>query len=211
LVFVRKQSDDLKELGCVQFSDVDVTNIEAIKNAARLVVEQGFQVDIVINNAGYFYGPREEVTKDTMNYDEQLKQIDICGIGPLRVSASLQQAGALKKQAQLIVITSQAGSVEWRFTQNKNEGGDYGHHMSRAACNMGAVLLAEELRDEDISVVLLHPGFNRTEMTRKYESIWDEEGAVEVEEGAQRVMYEVGMRHETGSCINCEDGLKIPW
>ena len=28
-------------------------------------------------------------------------------------------------------LPSQAGSVEWRTTQNKGEGGDYGHHMSR--------------------------------------------------------------------------------
>ena len=212
LVFGRKQSDELKELGCVQMTGVDVTNTSAVKNACRKVVEQGYQLDIVINNAGYFYGPREAVTPtDTMNYDEELKQIDICAIGPLRVSACLRQAHALKNDAQVIVITSQAGSLQWRFTQNKNVGGDYGHHMSRAACNMGAVLLGEELRADGVSVVLLHPGFCRTEMTRKYESIWDAEGAVDAPVGAMRVLFEVGRKHESGSYINCEDGLRIPW
>ena len=212
LVFGRKQSDELKELGCIQMTGVDVTNTSAVKNACRKVVEQGYQLDIVINNAGYFYGPREAVTPtDAMDYDEELKQIDICAIGPLRVSACLRQANALKNNAQIIVITSQAGSVQWRFTQNRNVGGDYGHHMSRAACNMGAVLLGEELKADGVSVVLLHPGFCRTEMTRKYQSIWDAEGAVDVEIGAMRVLVEVGKKHESGSYINCEDGLRIPW
>ncbi len=63
-----------------------------------------------------------------MNFDEQLKQINICAVGPLRVSSALQRAGLVK--GSIVVISSQAGSAEWRFTQNP-EGGDYGHHMSR--------------------------------------------------------------------------------
>merc|ERR1712050_338060 len=97
----------------------------------------------------------------------------------------------------------------WRTTQNKDEGGDYGHHMSRAACNMGAVLMAEELRSKGVAVVMLHPGFNRTEMTAKYSEIWDIEGAVEPHIGAKRVLHEVALSgmDRTGQFINCEDGL----
>ena len=50
-------------------------------------------------------------------------------------------------------------------------------------------------------------------MTKKYEHIWEVEGAVDPSTGAKRVLYEVinnGME-ETGSFINCEDGLIIPW
>ena len=45
--------------------------------------------------------------------------------------------------------------------------------MSRAACNIAGVLQAEELRSKGYTVILLHPGFNRTEMTKKYSHIWD--------------------------------------
>lgn len=110
-------------------------------------------------------------------------------------------------------MTSQAGSCEWRKTQNAGNGGDYGHHMSRAACNIAAVLCAEELRKEQVAVGLLHPGFNRTEMTAKFAEIWDEEGAVDSSVGAKRVLHEVGRisMETTGLFINCEDGLQIPW
>jgi len=114
---------------------------------------------------------------------------------------------------RIVTISSQAGSCEWRTTQNKNKGGDYGHHMSRAACNIGMVLLSEELKAQNIAIGVLHPGFNRTEMTKKYEHIWDEEGAVESKHGAMRVLHEVKnvSMKTTGKFINCEDGLQIPW
>jgi len=74
-------------------------------------------------------------------------------------------------------------------------------------------VLAEEVKDMGYPVLLLHPGFNKTEMTKKYEAIWEIEGAVDPSVGAKRVLYEViknGM-DETGAFINCEDGLRIPW
>merc|ERR1711948_195088 len=141
----------------------------------------------------------EKETINTMNFDEQLKQIDICGVGPLRISSELYKAGLLPKDSKIIIITSQAGSCEWRFTQNKDEGGDYGHHMSRAACNIAGVLMSEELKASGVPVVMLHPGFNRTTMTAKYSHIWDVEGAVPPEEGAKRVLYEVSKVDATSS------------
>ena len=61
------------------------------------------------------------------------RQINICALGPLRVNNACVNEGVLADGAKLAIITSQAGSTEWRSTQNKEEGGDYGHHMSRAA------------------------------------------------------------------------------
>merc|ERR1719310_137942 len=148
-----------------------------------------------------------------LNFKEDMKQIDICALGPLRISSALYNAGKIKPGGRIVTISSQAGSCEWRTTQNKNKGGDYGHHMSRAACNIGMVLLSEELKAQRIAVGLLHPGFNRTEMTKKYEHIWDKKGAVPPAEGALRVLHEVirASLEKTGAFVNCEDGLRIPW
>ena len=139
--------------------------------------------------------------------------IDVCALGPLRVSSAAYNQGKIATGGQVIVISSQAGSVEWRKTQNADNGGDYGHHMSRAACNIAGVLLAQELRARGVAVVMLHPGFNRTEMTKKYEHIWEIEGAVDPNEGAKRVLHEVGVAsiETSGLFINCEDGLQIPF
>lgn len=112
----------------------------------------------------------------------------------------------------MAIISSQGGSIAWRTTQNPT-GHDYGHHMSKAAANMAGALLAQELRGRGIIVSLLHPGFNKTEMTKKYVAIWEVEGAVDASVGAKRVVHEIGQMslENTGSFINCEDGLHIPW
>jgi NAD(P)-dependent dehydrogenase (short-subunit alcohol dehydrogenase family) len=112
----------------------------------------------------------------------------------------------------VVIISSQGGSISWRTTQNPT-GHDYGHHMSKAAANMAGVLLAQELKERGLAVVLLHPGFNKTDMTKKYEGIWEVEGAVDGSVGAKRVLHEIGVAdlESSGKFINCEDGLEIPW
>ena len=212
VVVGRKSSDELDALGSsvTVITGVDMCDDAAVKALPDRV---GAPVDYVINNAGYFPGTAKGESLASMDFPEQLKQIDVCAVGPLRISSALYNAGKVSKDGgKIIIVTSQAGSVDWRFTQCP-EGGNYGHHMSRAACNIGGVLLALELKKAGVAVVLLHPGFNRTEMTAKYSHIWDIEGAVESSVGAKRVLYEClrcGME-QTAKFINCEDGLEIPW
>ena len=85
--------------------------------------------------------------------------------------------------------------------------------MSRASCNIMGVILSQELKPANVSVQLVHPGFCRTSMTKKYEHIWDIEGAVEPHVGAKRVLHEAikSDMSTTGTCVNSEDGLRIPW
>jgi len=209
----RVSSPELDALKVAQnITGVDVCDTATVES---MVAKIDAPLDIVINNAGYFW-PFEghETLADGLNFEEQLKQINICAVGPLRVSSLLHKAGKIKRDdtGAIIIISSQAGSTSWRFTQNP-EGGDYGHHMSRASCNIGAVLLSQELKKDGVPVVMLHPGFNRTDMTKKFQEIWDVEGAVEASEGAKRCLYEIKSctMARTGLFINCEDGLQIPW
>jgi len=214
VVACRKTSAELDALGVEVITGVDVQHRDGISEMCKKLKKP---LDIVINNAGYFPDIHETITdpENPLNYAEELKQIDICALGPLRVIAELHKSGKLVQDGtgKAIIISSQAGSATWRFTQNKDSGGDYGHHMSRAACNIAGVLASEELKKFKIPVVMLHPGFNRTGMTAKYSHIWDIEGAVEAHVGAKRVLHEIEqitMEH-TGMFINCEDGLQIPW
>lgn len=198
---------------------VDVTKDEAM---TKMSTELEQPLDIVINCAGYFYGPTESLgvgREGHLNFQQQLLQIDVCALGPLRITAALYKAGQIKPGGKVIIITSQAGSCEWRFTQNPTPvvgaefHGNYGHHMSRAATNIMGCILSQELKADDIPLQMLHPGFNRTGMTQKYSHSWDIEGAVEPTVGAKRVLYETlkADMSTTGTVINCEDGLRIPW
>jgi len=211
----RKDPGELPSMEGVKIlDDVEVQSEASVNNMAARIEAP---LDVVIVNAGYFPNIHETLTDEAnpLNFDEELKQIDVCALGPLRCTYALHKKNLLKNDgsSRVVIISSQAGSAEWRFTQNKDNGGDYGHHMSRAACNIAGVLMSEELKKHNIPVVMLHPGFNRTDMTAKYAHIWDEEGAVEKEVGAKRVLHEVKLvsMETSGQFINCEDGLQIPF
>ena len=85
--------------------------------------------------------------------------------------------------------------------------------MSKAAANMMAKLLSQEVKSKGIAVGIFHPGFNKTGMTAKYKDIWEKEGAVDASVGAKRILYEAGRlsMETTGKFVNCEDGLEIPF
>lgn len=211
IAICRSSSEELEALNPDEIvTGIEVTSDEACSTIADKIT--GGAIDILVNNAGYFYEPVEMVTDKSVNYAEQLKMIDICAIGPLRVSENLYNGGLLKEGSSIAMITSQGGSISWRTTQNP-EGGDYGHHMSKAAANMMSVLLSQEFKGKNIAVGILHPGFNKTGMTAKYEHIWEVEGAVDASVGAKRVFHEIEKINmdTTGKFINCEDGLEIPW
>lgn len=70
----------------------------------------------------------DEETLQNLHFDEELKMINICAVGPLRVSSALVNAGLMKNGSKIVMITSQGGSVSWQTTQNPN-GHDYGHHV----------------------------------------------------------------------------------
>ena len=49
-------------------------------------------------------------------------------------------------------------------------------------CVRFQVLMSQEIKGKGVWVGILHPGFNRTNMTSKYAHIWDKEGAVSVQD-----------------------------
>ena len=224
----RNSSTELDEFAAANPGSVTIiVGIDVCKDETmeKMCTECKDPIDIVINCAGFFYGPAESVgvgCEGHLNFKMAMLQIDVCGVGPLRITSALYKAGLLKrdgKPGKVIIITSQAGSCEWRFTQNPTPKpgeefhGNYGHHMSRAATNIMGVILSQELRADGIPVQMLHPGFNRTAMTQKYAHIWDIEGAVEPHIGCKRVLYETlkADLSTSGTVINCEDGKRIPW
>lgn len=82
---------------------------------------------------------------------------------PNRHVECLVTGGKLKPGSRIGFITSEGGSIGLRT--EKEGGGNYGHHGSKAAQNMMCKMLAYDLKPHEISVVMIHPGFLRTSMT----------------------------------------------
>ena len=119
----RKASDELRALNPEEIIEgVDVTDVRRLevvapRSMAREVSDAGFALDVVVNNAGYFYEPVEKVTDGTMAFDEEMKMIDICAVGPLRVTTALYREGKIAKGSKVAMVTSQGGW--WRGERSR--------------------------------------------------------------------------------------------
>jgi NAD(P)-dependent dehydrogenase (short-subunit alcohol dehydrogenase family) len=66
----------------------------------------------------------------------------------------------MSKGSKVALVSSRVGSLA-----DNTSGGMYAYRMSKTALNMAGVSLAKDLATRGILVVLLHPGFIRTDMT----------------------------------------------
>ncbi|EHK97519.1 putative Uncharacterized oxidoreductase [Glarea lozoyensis 74030] len=109
-------------------------------------------------------------------------------ISPPFIVHSLTRAKYLTKGSKVLLISSESGSITLRH--EKEGGGNYGHHASKAALNMVGKLLSLDLKDEGVIISILHPGFMRTEMTAGvgFDKYWDDGGAVTPDEAAKTLI-----------------------
>jgi NAD(P)-dependent dehydrogenase (short-subunit alcohol dehydrogenase family) len=73
-------------------------------------------------------------------------------IGPVFLISKLVSEGLLKEGSKIVLVSSESGSIGLRH--EKEGGGNYGHHASKAALNMVTKLLSLDLKDKGIAVVV---------------------------------------------------------
>jgi NAD(P)-dependent dehydrogenase (short-subunit alcohol dehydrogenase family) len=148
----RRSSPELDAVGCTVAEDVDVTRADV---GAALDHALGDRpVDVLVCNAGVLR--REQI--DVPDLEGVRLQFDVNTLGPLRVVSALLPR--LAAGSKIGLVSSKAGSIG-----DGPSGGMYGYRMSKAALNMLGANLAHDLAPRGIAVVVLHPGFVRTEMT----------------------------------------------
>lgn len=148
----RDRSPELEVLGVEIIDDVDVTDAAGIATLERRVGER--ELDLLVNNAGIL----KSDTLETLDVSKAVRQFEVNALGPLLVTRALR--GRLRHGAKVAIITSLMGSIA-----DNSSGGYYGYRMSKAAVNMAGVSLARDLKDQGVTVLLLHPGMVATTMT----------------------------------------------
>ena len=128
-----------------------------------------------IINAGHF--TTEDLSPEKgPNWDEEVRMYTTSAVAPVFIVHRLLNEGLLHKGTKVLLVSSEAGSITLRH--EKEGGGNYGHHASKAALNMVGKLLSIDLKDQGVIVSIVHPGFMRTEMTKGvgFDKHWDEGG-----------------------------------
>lgn len=171
IALCRNASDELSQSGAKVIDKVDVASPECLEKVLATLCDE--KIDLLINNAGVLANESlEHMSASTLEY-----QFRVNAMGPLLVTQMLRKQ--LVKGAKVALITSRMGSV----TDNTS-GGRYGYRMSKAALNIAGVSLAHDLKEQDVAVALLHPGYVQTEMVNNNGDI---SSSVAVERLMQRI------------------------
>ena len=152
-------NENLKELG-VHIVKMDVADETSIKTAASDVDKMNLPpITHVIHNAGV-YGKR--IPLDQVKSTDMQDVFKINTIGPFLVAqqfARLLSPPTSTRMPIIGILTSKVGSVD-----DNGSGGSYAYRASKSALNNVAKSLSIDMQNE-VKVVLLHPGYVRTDMT----------------------------------------------
>lgn len=187
----RKPSPDLDAVG-VRVETLDVEDEASIRSLAERIGDK--KLDLLINNAGIML--TDDI--DSAESGEVRKQLEVNALGPLLVTLALRRN--LGRGSKVGIVTSRMGSIA-----DNTSGGMYGYRMSKAAVNAAGVSLANDLKGQGVTVLLLHPGFVRTDLTAG-------NGMIDPPEAAAGLLQRIAEARleDTGSFLHM-NGERLPW
>ena len=121
--------------------------------------------------------------------------------GPMLVTREALPLLRSSESAMVLNVSSQLGSMQVAATKGR----DTSYCVSKAALNMWSVKAAVALRNEQIAVVMLHPGWVSTDMGGPSAELTPTESATAIVDSVSRLTFA-----DTGRFIRW-DGSDHPW
>ena len=148
-------ADDLKKFDHTELLELDLLDKDSIKSFCSELKD--IPLDMIINNAGIFQD--EQMEETILDPELWLDEIMINAIGPVVLSQKLKENIMSGNDKKIIFISSQMGSIDDNYS-----GGYYFYRTSKSALNSAAKSLSIDWKADGISVLMLHPGWVRTDM-----------------------------------------------
>ena len=191
-----EKADDLRRID----GDVSPVPLDVADPASVAILGErlsGVPIDLLINNAGV-YGPRQMVLGE-FDYDAWREVFEVNTLAPMRVAEAFIEHIRAGEGRKIVTVSSKMGSIA------DSSGGSYIYRSSKAGVNAAMKALAMDLQPEGFTIVVVHPGWVRTDMGGPSASI----DAVESITGLKRVIDGLSPS-DTGRFFNY-DGSEIPW
>lgn len=194
-----RQLDDLDPLisrfgAKVMPVPLDVADGAAVDALAHVV---DGPLDLLINNAGVI-GPKGGNAL-TMDFPAFARTLQVNTLAPLRVVHALLPALRRSAAAKIVTISSQMGIMAHQKSDR------IAYRASKAAVNKVMQGLATDLEPEGIVVMMMHPGWVRSDMGGQGADISVEESAT----GLVKVIDDLSL--ETTGSFKAWDGQTLPW
>jgi NAD(P)-dependent dehydrogenase (short-subunit alcohol dehydrogenase family) len=171
----------------------DEKQMDALKKALK-----DKPVDILINNAGvHALGASQFGKSDDKAWQEA---VAVNLIAPMKMMEHFVENIAMSDKKIIASMSSKMGSME-----DNTSGGSYAYRATKAALNAVMVSASHDLRHLDITALILHPGWVRTDMGGSHGEI-----SVEQSAGMLRKILDECEITDSGKFFDI-DGTIIPW
>ncbi|MBS1212268.1 MAG: csgA protein [Proteobacteria bacterium] len=176
---------------------LDVANFAQIDALSRHLRDE--PIDVLICNAGV-YGDRDAQGFGALDYERWRETLTINTLAPVKLTEALMPQIARSDMKLVVAITSLMGSIA-----DNSSGRSIFYRSSKAALNAAMKTLAIDLKGRGFGVLILHPGWVRTDMGGDEAPTSPTESVA----GMRRVIDDF-RREETGRFLNFR-GEELPW
>ena len=182
--------------GDTHFHLVDVANWPAVQALSETLRNE--PIDVLINNAATF-APDGDGPLELPDPEHFVRVMHINAVAPVYVAEAFTNQVSASEQKLMAFISTRSGSIG-----DNGSGGHYAYRCSKAALNMAAKSIANDLASRGILSVALHPGSVATE-TRKG-------GQIDVTQSVAGLRSEIAaMTTERSGTFRRYDGGTIEW
>lgn len=189
----RKSSKELEAINNIKIIEgAEVSDFNKLKNLANQIEDK---IDIMIHVSGIW---RDDNLMTDVNWDHFSESFEINSIAPLKSVIAFKSC--LNKGAKIGLMSSRMGSIE-----DNTSGGRYAYRMSKTALNSAGKSLSHDLKEDNMAVAILHPGFVQTDMTDGNGNLTPKESA----QGLKKVMDNLTMNN-SGEFFH-SNGEILPW
>jgi NAD(P)-dependent dehydrogenase (short-subunit alcohol dehydrogenase family) len=138
----------------LQVLQLDLSKTESIEKVANEIIVSGEKIDVLINNAGVALD-----SWDSGVYMEKVRktfEVNLFGL----IDFTEKILPTIKGGGSVVNISSRFGSFSMPIMDDTS----IGYCMSKASLNMYTRFLAFRLKDKNICVSAIHPGWTKTDM-----------------------------------------------
>lgn len=176
---------------------LDVTDDHSIQGLHESLSDK--PIDILINNAGT--SGEQGVTLGNIKKDNFMKLFETNCYGVVKLSDVLLPLLAKSQDKLIVVISSRMGSIA-----DNDTGRSYAYRSSKSALNSVMRSFAIDVAPQDVKVLLLHPGWVRTDMG-------GETGLISSTDSVSAMLKEIEIHGPKAhaDCLRRYDGGVIEW
>lgn len=152
----KQAAEQLQSGANVRSLELDVTDDNSIRRAAKDLSREINYLDVLVNNAGIY--PDQGVNILTISRDLLHQTMNTNAFGPIQVTQAFLPLLEKAPAARVINVSSGYGEL------NSLSANVPSYCLSKLALNGATIMLAEALRAKDIAVYAICPGWVRTDM-----------------------------------------------